>query len=125
MKKFSLLFLIFMLCVGCAFNINELREKGNHNVFYISDSLENVYNHAIKRYSECGIMVSNTFIDSNAGVAGVSFLFDHGWWVAHADMKVEQEHKVKIDVYSVNNRGQIGQFVKIMQYIAENKDGCP
>ncbi len=133
MKKSIFLFFILVMSVGCtASNVGELREMGNiHNVYYANDSLQNVYNRAIKRYNECGISVSNAFIDSSSGEAGISLIHQHEffkqylWWIAQTDIKEEKENKVKIDVYGANTLDHIVRFVTIMQYIAENKDGCP
>lgn len=131
MKKVSFLFFILMMSVGCAAtNVNELRIKGKHYVYYTNDSLENVYNRAIKRCNECGIDISNEFIDNNAGEAGISLIYRNDpiqqfYWIAHSDIKEETKNKIKIDVYGINTMEHIVKFITVMRYIAENKDGCP
>ena len=120
-----------MMSVGCAAtNVNELRIKGKHYVYYTNDSLENVYNRAIKRCNECGIDISNEFIDNNAGEAGISLIYRNDpiqqfYWIAHSDIKEETKNKIKIDVYGINTMEHIVKFITVMRYIAENKDGCP
>lgn len=131
MKKIVFLFFILMVSFGCAAtNVNELRIKGKHDVYYTSDSLQNVYNRTIKRCNECGIYISNEFIDNNAGEASISLIYRNDstqqfYWIAHSDIKEESENKIKIDVYGISTMGRPGQFMTLMQYIAENKDGCP
>ena len=125
MKRFVVI-LVLLLCASCAAsNVNELRENGKHYFYYANDSLQNVYNRTIKKYNECGIPVSNTFIDNSTGEAGISYtLVGHGFF-AHNDMKEERNNKTRIDVYGIITTGLVGDFMKIAQYAAENKEGCP
>lgn len=130
MKRFVVI-LVLLLCASCtASNVNELREKGKHYVYYANNSLQNIYNRAIKRCNECGIYISNEFIDDNAGEAGISLIYRNDftqqfYWIAHSDIKEETENKIKIDVYGINTMDNIVKFITVMRYIAENKAGCP
>ena len=57
MKRFVVI-LVLLLCASCtASNVNELREKGKYYVYYANNSLQNIYNRAIKRCNECGIYI--------------------------------------------------------------------
>ena len=131
MKKIVFLFFILMVSYGCAAtNVNELRIKGKHYVYYTSGSLQNVYNRAIKRCNECGIYISNEYIDNSANEAGISLIYRNDstqqfYWIAHSDIKEETENKIKIDVYGINTMDRIVKFIAVMRYVAENKDGCP
>jgi len=130
MKRFSILLLLalsFLLCTGCAAsNVSELRKNGKiHHVYYADDSLQNVFNRTIKKYNECGLPVSNTFIDNNTGEAGASYTMVGQGWYAHTDMKEERKDRIRVDVYSVSTIGLIGDFITMTQYAVDNKAGCP
>lgn len=113
--------------VGCAANsVNDLRSNSKiHEIYYYDGNLEDIYNQSIKKYNECGIPVSNSFIDTNLGEAGISYTaVGHGWY-AHEDFKKEKGNKVRIDVYSIMGSGIPGNFLKISKHAVDSKQGCP
>ena len=126
MKKIVFLFFILMMSVSCsASNVNELRENGKHDIYYTDTSLENIYFKLIEKYGECGIPVSNTFIDKNNGKAELSYVItEYGWWLANIRLKEKSNNKTQINIYYEHTRGMLGKFIKIMKYAIENKKGC-
>lgn len=104
-------------------------KRGNIIFFYVNDTLENVYNRAIKKYTECEIAVSNMFIDTKNRYGSISYLTGGHVFSAHTDIKEESYNKTKIDVYGGFSKGahggMIGDFIKITEYVAKNKSGCP
>ena len=84
---------------------------------------------AIKKYTECEIAVSNMFIDTKNRYGSISYLTGGHVFSAHTDIKEESYNKTKIDVYGGFSKGahggMIGDFIKITEYVAKNKSGCP
>lgn len=132
MKKLNLFLCIFclsFLIASCAkSSITELRKEAKyHYTFYSDLSLENTYNQAMKKYNECGVPISNNFIDNQSGDAAATYnnnIRDNGWF-AHADFKKIDLNKTQVDVYSIFDMGSLSKFINVTKYAAEQKKGCP
>lgn len=125
--KSIFIFLFIPTLSACSYNnVSELRDHAKaHQTYYYDGKLEDIYNLAIQKYNECGIPVSNTFIDHTAGTAGASYT-NVGWgWYAHADFKKEEDNCIKIDSYAALDMGIPGNFMKITEHAVKARPGCP
>lgn len=125
--KLILAIFFTLLTASCAANnVNDLKRNSNaHYVYYYNGDLDDIFNQVIDKCNECGVPVSNTFINRKLGKAGVSYTSPGYGWYAHSEFKREDLNSIKIDVYSVINKGIPGNFVKITKHAIESKVGCP
>jgi len=123
--------ILFIACLtslfGCAAqNVSDLRSNAKiHKEFISTDSLQNVYGDLIKKYNECGVPISNNFINSEKNEAAISYSVVGYGWYAHADLKIQSAGSVRVDAYSVSTFGTPAAFVNMTELAIKKISGCP